>query len=302
MQTLVGNFDGNGWEQYCHRLLPLKYDNYQKVPSKFGGDLGIEGFVISDQFVFQCYCPDGNPTSNDLYTKQRDKITTDIRKLLNNGIELVKIIGHIEIKEWHFLTPNYSSKELLAHCRKKELEVREVSKNHIDSEFRIYIKTEDDFLVERGLLVGSGQAQIDYPPIEIDLEQIEDWALKNNELYKVLDDKLERSGVDGGRKRRLIESNIKCFLIGQNAIETIRSSFPEQYEQIINLKTAYESKLGQTVFMVYDKTPGEILMDTLADFKEELEKGFPKIVSRSLLEVLSQEAVADWMIRCPLDF
>jgi len=44
MNTSNGNMCGSEWDEYCHRLLSLKYSNYyQRVPSKFGGDLGIEG-------------------------------------------------------------------------------------------------------------------------------------------------------------------------------------------------------------------------------------------------------------------
>ena len=59
MNTSNGNMCGSEWDEYCHRLLSLKYSNYyQRVPSKFGGDLGIEGFVQHSGIVFQCYCPD----------------------------------------------------------------------------------------------------------------------------------------------------------------------------------------------------------------------------------------------------
>ena len=67
MNTSNGSMCGTDWDEYCHKLLALKYSYYQQVPSQFGGDLGIEGFVKTSGIVFQCYCPDGEPSSTELY-------------------------------------------------------------------------------------------------------------------------------------------------------------------------------------------------------------------------------------------
>ncbi len=113
--------DGNEWESYCQKLLHMHYKDYQEVPSRFGGDLGIEGFTCSG-FTFQCYCPDEDPSGKDLYELQRDKITRDIAKLIRNASKITELGAGI-IKEWHFLTPIYNSKDLLSHCRLKESDV-----------------------------------------------------------------------------------------------------------------------------------------------------------------------------------
>ena len=38
------------------------------------------------------------------------------------------------------------------------------------------------------------------------------------------------------------------------------------------------------------------------DYKDSLEKDFMNVCETSLLENLAQEAIADWMARCPIDF
>ena len=121
MKISIGEVDGEGWESFCQQLLKLKYssnEGYQGVPDRYGGDLGIEGFTQTGR-VFQCYCPDGEPSHKELYESQRDKITRDISKLLKNETELKLLLGDIIIKEWQFLTPRYDSRELIAHCTKK---------------------------------------------------------------------------------------------------------------------------------------------------------------------------------------
>ncbi len=118
MKTIVGEIDGNDWEKYCQKLFRLKYDDYQEIPARFGGDLGIEGYTKSG-LAFQCYCPDDNPNPKELYISQRDKITSDIRKLIRNGRELKKLLGKTVLNQWHFVTPVYYDKQLVVHCSQK---------------------------------------------------------------------------------------------------------------------------------------------------------------------------------------
>jgi hypothetical protein len=294
---------GIDWDEYCHRLLALKYPNYyQRVPSRFGGDLGIEGFVKNAGIVFQCYCPDGEPTSTELYEKQRDKITTDIRKLVINKTELISILGSSPIKEWHFITPRYDNKDLLTHCRKKELDLISQNNSHIYPDFIILIKTEDDFIREKGILNNNGLIVIDptIPPVPV--SQIKSWVNQNNSLFQNLEHKIRKLTDNPDSIEQLIEINVKSYLIGQNTLENIRSGFPEQYEKIHELKDIWEIRISQRSLIPTGSPPGEILFDALEEYKIDLEKGFPQIISRKILEVLSQEAISDWLIRCPLDF
>ncbi|HIJ55017.1 MAG TPA: hypothetical protein HPQ03_02720 [Deltaproteobacteria bacterium] len=73
-----GEIGGDAWEKYCQKLLKLKYNDYQEVPARYAGDLGVEGFTHTG-IAFQCYCQDGEPISDELYEKQRDKVTKDIK-------------------------------------------------------------------------------------------------------------------------------------------------------------------------------------------------------------------------------
>ncbi|MGD0953090.1 MAG: hypothetical protein ABR985_11985 [Methanotrichaceae archaeon] len=149
--------EGDQWEKYCQILLRLRYPDYQQVPSRFGGDYGIEGFTCSG-LTFQCYCPEEDPGGIDLYNKQRDKITDDINKLIKNA-SAISSLGAGTIQEWHFLTPDFNHKQLLSHCRVKEAEVLSQNLKMVHSEFRIYIKTEDDYIPERQIYIGTGSIE-----------------------------------------------------------------------------------------------------------------------------------------------
>lgn len=89
INTDIGPLDGERWEALIQSVFKRKYDTYQEmVPSP--GDLGIEGFVLGEGIVIQCYCPDEDYDTKTLHEKQRDKITRDIKKLL----DLIRFTGH----------------------------------------------------------------------------------------------------------------------------------------------------------------------------------------------------------------
>jgi len=49
------------------------HTNYQEVPAKHGGDLGLEGFSTNG-CAYQCYAAQGYRDTNSLYEAQRDKM------------------------------------------------------------------------------------------------------------------------------------------------------------------------------------------------------------------------------------
>ena len=301
MRISIGEVDGDGWEDYCQQLLKLKYggDGYQEVPDRFGGDLGIEGFT-QNGLVFQCYCPEGEPTSTELYEGQRNKVTRDISKLLKNETELKKLLGTILIEEWHFLTPRYESKDLIAHCTKKTQEVLSSGKSHISLDFKILIRSESDFIPEHDILISAGNRQIspDAPPVSD--EEVAEWKASNNEYFLTLEEKLGRIITNNDKRNIQTINMIKCYLLGQNILEKIRKDFPSHYEKIINLKDATESSVE--IASALNTNPGEHLKSTLSEYRENIDSQLSKSIDRPTVIRLGQEAIADWLIRCPLDF
>lgn len=92
MTFIEGYMTGNAWEELCVKCYRLRYqrEHYTAIPAVQGGDAGIEGFTHSG-IVHQCYCPERIYSDNELYTHQRDKLTADIEKLMNNGERLKKL-------------------------------------------------------------------------------------------------------------------------------------------------------------------------------------------------------------------
>jgi len=302
MRISIGEVDGEGWESFCQQLLKLKYgsnEGYQEVPDRYGGDLGIEGFTQTGR-AFQCYCPDGEPSHKELYESQRDKITRDISKLLKNESELKRLLGDIIIKEWQFLTPRYDSKELIVHCTKKTQEVRSSGKSHVSQDFTILIRTESDFIPERDTLISAGHGQISPDPAPISEEEVTEWKTSNNEYFKTLEEKLGKIIPDNDKRNIQTINMIKFYLLGQNILEHIRKEFPSHYEKIIKLKNATESNVK--IASALSNDPGEHLKHTLSEYQENIDSQLNRSIERSTIMRIGQEAISDWLIRCPLDF
>src|SRR5699024_8374965 len=220
--------DGDGWEILVHKILSKRYpDSYNKVPAKFRGDLGVEGFTYKGH-AFQCYCPDGNPSSVELYENQRDKITKDINKFIQNENKLFKILDDIKIHRWKFVTPKVENKDLQKHCRKKERKVRDANCKHVNNgEFRIQIVDENNYISEINQLHDVHGLKYDAVIPEVDDSQIEKWKSEENEFYTNLDNKLSKVVSEKEKKEEFIKANIKTLIEGEAILPNLNVKFPD---------------------------------------------------------------------------
>jgi hypothetical protein len=292
--------EGDQWEKYCQSLLRLRYrDDYQQVPARFGGDFGIEGFTCSG-LTFQCYCPDEDPSGIDLYEKQRNKITKDIKKLIKNA-SVISSLGAGTIHEWHFLTPDFNHRRLLSHCREKESEVRHRDLKTVNSEFRIYIKTEDDYIPERQMYIGTGGHRVQ-PAGEVpNTSDLEKLLKSDNEIVRNIKMKLAKLNVPSDQRERLTKQLVSGYIVGQGELEILNEKFPSTYQSIRQLKSAVESQLEIQALSNPDNN-ATILPAILQDYRGKLSADFSGCLSSALITKLSTEAISDWLGRCPLDF
>lgn len=291
--------NGDDWEDYCQKLLRLRYEDYQEVPAQFGGDYGIEGFTRSG-LVFQCYCPDEDPSGKDLYDKQRDKITKDIKKLIKNASK-ISALGAGTIGEWHFLTPCYNNRSLLSHCRSKEENVRNEKLRNVHPEFTIYLKIEDDYILERQTLLGAGGHLV--PPTSKDppSEELEKFLTSDNEIVQNIKTKLDKLAIASERRANLTRQLVSGYVVGQNELDTLNEKFPLTYTSVLQLKSATESQL-EIQALRCSTNKGDILSEILQEYEGDLSKDFSGSLSSALIKRLSTGAISDWLGRCPLDF
>lgn len=190
----VLDWDGDGWERHCLGLLRMRYKEpgqFERIPSSDHGDLGIEGFS-HDGCAYQCYAPDGPLPIKDRYEKQRDKLTADISKLINNGPDLEAILGGVTIQTYVFMTPVHNSRRLNQHAKTKAAEVRAKSLRHCSPNFDIVIHTEEDYAAERQELLNLGLHKLQLDPLPVPEAAVQSYVASNPDLIATIDGKLSR--------------------------------------------------------------------------------------------------------------
>jgi len=298
VRTSIGQMDGDQWENYCQTLLRLRYEDYQEVPAQFGGDLGIEGFTRSG-LVFQCYCPDEDPSGEDLYVYQRDKITKDISKLIKNAAG-VAALGAGTIKEWHFLTPRYNSRHLVEHCRVKETEVQAQNLANIHREFIIMLKTEDDYITERHIFREASGHKI-HPPTLEPSTGVDEMLKSDNQIVQNIRTKLGKLSLRPEDHAKLTRHLVTGYVIGQSDLQFLNQRFPVTYHAVVGLKDAVEFQLALRV-VFSTQIGGALLQEVLAHYENKLSQDLNRSLAPSLIVRLGTEALSDWLGRCPLDF
>ena len=86
---------------------------------------------------------------------------------------------------------------------------------------------------------------------------------------------------------------------GQNLLEELRKC-PTVYEQIVKVKRGQEDFLA-TECMVATGSAAQILQDALKAIKAAVAKAAVGVSDHNT-NAMAWEAVADWLLRCPLDF
>lgn len=298
-----GELSGQDWEDICNKLFHLRYkDNYQEVPARYGGDYGIEGFTF-DGDLFQCYCPEDEEfSSKSLYQLQMEKITKDIKKLISNILKLRELNKNAQIKNWHFVTPSYDSKNLVEHCRKKEQEVQKNISQHVTKDFKIILQTENAYVEELQYVVNSKYFSIKSIDKILTNEDLQSISSSKNEIIEKIRNKLLKLDSlknDNEKLNKWTFLVFRYFIIGQEELEVLNKSYPDTYKKITRLKNSTERAVEQKSLLGLELID---LQTIQKEYKEELEKDFMNVCETSLLENLAQEAIADWMARCPIDF
>ena len=307
LQTEFGSFDGDKWEQICKVCFYRMYDGdelYIHIEATPGDD-GIEGFTTKGK-VFQCYCPDRSYSSEELYEKQRDKINTDLKKLKNKECEIKKHLGGIKIKAWYLITPEIRKKEIIAYCNKKAEEVRSWSLSIIDNANFMVIAVDIDFIrPELSSVLLSVNKKIIYTPKEQTTDD-DIQKYKNDESYLVDNaiDKHSKQLIQGGadisKASQLTHKTISNYLDGKKILNLWSDQIPTEFEKFKMIIRQEEDEIEhQSLY------PSEDHYKRYTELKKNIEAKIRDNFGQldvSTIKSLSNFIVADWILRCPLNF
>lgn len=290
------------WQELVRRLLTIKYGvgEFIPIPDTVHGDCGIEGFT-RDGKAFQCYAATEPLNSRELTTKQKAKITTDIRKLVQYKDQLSGLLGPTVLKEWILVVPRWEDKSLLAHAEEKLKAIRSLGITFISPTIVPGICMGESFIVERQQLIRGGLESLRINTSLVDRVQITDWVSANDELVARLYRKAmairHQDELTAGQLR---DESVRQYLDGQNALAKLRADYPEIFETVDRIKKDKEHFLASES-LTTSSLPPEHWRETRDSLQAELTAALSGLSTFTVRQFV-HEAVADWLIRCPLDF
>lgn len=293
---------GDDWQELIVRLLKMRYTvgQFVEVPDTVHGDCGIEGFS-RDGTAFQCYAPEEPLSVRERTKKQKAKVAGDLRKLIQNAPTLARLLGDTVLRRWVLIVPRWEDKELHAYADEQARQVRAAQLPFISADFAASIATAADFTVERQKLVTTRIPTLRIPLEEVRPDECDDWAQANDELIQNLDRKsLAICHSNAVHARKLRDEFVRQYLRGKNALDKLRNEYPQVYEVAHTVKQDREAFLASES-LIPDSLPPQKLRETLNRLEEQLRGGLPGI-DQLTVDQLIHEAVADWLLRCPLDF
>ena len=302
MTANVTRLSGDDWEAWANRLLSHHYGptDYQRVPAKDRGDGGIEGFCLSKREAFQCYGCEEPISVEERYKKQRDKMTADIQKFIDNKLVLQALFGQLKMKRWVFFVPHFDSKEIVAHAARKAQEVIDAGLPYVDDDFCVVVCQETDFAVARDQLINATSQGLKFTTASITTEDVKAWTQSNDVLLGVLKGKIDKLPTFRTQVQRdaFVIKVLHWYLSGQALLDRLRE-YPQVYEKVIETKSHREEFLAMGA--LNGSASNVVVLETIKDFKDTLKRE-AKELHDFCADQLAYEAVADWLIRCPLEF
>lgn len=309
---IEGYMNGNAWEDLCVKCYRIRYqnENYTYIPAAQGGDAGIEGFT-QNGIVHQCYCPEREYSDDELYAHQRDKLTKDIDKLLNNG-ERLKKLGVPTIVEWHFDIPEYKDSRIIIHAESKQKEVlkakseKRTKLSYISDDFKIVIKIAEDFTPEISRIIRTNLTDMRLN-LAIKHQDTLDWSKCDSQKVANIRRKVKAvmNTCDDNNPdlNYIINDYVDFYISGLDIMNTLQLNFPELYEDLYGLEQSYKREVSIRTHMNTNKELNQSLFDKiLNDFQQKLENDFSRVLSQASIGELKQDLVASWLADCSMEF
>ncbi|QWG23225.1 hypothetical protein KMZ93_25370 [Bradyrhizobium sediminis] len=301
MVSAVQVWNPDDWEVFALSLLQSRHGalDVHKIPAAHKGDFGIDYYCTTQAVAYQCYVAQEPIDIVTRADRQKKKITTDIGKIVSNASEVSKLFMGVPIKHWILLTPVHDSKDVNLHCAKKTLEIRKLNCAHLDGHFEIDIHDQKSFPVAA---VAAGisaltKVTLDVPhptAQEMTLWQAGSPSLLANATHKLM----KRAGPD--KIQEVVAEAVRSFLQGNAILDALRSTAPDLHERVI-ASVALRSRRLSFAGPQGGPGPGSILNAEIENLIAAI-KGAATNLSDDNAERIALGAVAEWIMRCPLDF
>lgn len=305
-KTNIGAFDGKSWEALCQLVFKKKYASagYQQIQAS-PGDFGLEGFTLLTGYGFQCYCPEKQYPSKELYETQRDKITRDLGKLKTYQDDIAKRINGTKLHHWVFVTPELDKNSLLTHARTKEAEVRAWNLPIIGDDFRIHLYDAEHYFTEINEIRSTTGLALNFDAIPPALQAL-------NELPEQYEKNVKRKcGLRLAPKAaainyvqlvdRLHRQTLNNFLEADAFFRRIEESAPVLYFRLLRLINEYENHVIETA-ATWVGTEDELTVHVRDGLAARVSRELGPEFDETTASQVSRHMVARWLAICQLDY
>jgi hypothetical protein len=206
------------------------------------------------------------------------------------------------MRRWVLTVPLHDSAEVNAHLAKKTSEIRSLNLAYATADFEAIVQDLESFDQSSRSTRAMQRHSISLPMPPASKQQIEQWSQSENSLVEALGTKLRKRVTDNteGEIDTLVAEAVGWFLERENAFEGLRSTAPELHEKLLAVITRRTTQLR-----LYGPPPQghahQILRDELEDLIADLRAEVPNFSQTSAHRV-GLGTIADWLMRCPLDF
>lgn len=289
----------------CQQAFKIKYGEhgYQEMVAS-PGDFGIEGFTKKTGLAFQCYCPNKQYTQDELYEKQRDKITVDLNKLKKYAEQIMERLGQVKINEWIFVTPEVNQNKILSHVQSKQGEVLSWKLPFLSDDFVILVKDGDFYSSEfykiqtiRGekILLSSNEEGLSFHGEENDLTEYESNINRKNSIRVSGDQSQSKNKLE-----KLNEITFNKWFEGERFVKKIEKDAPQIFYHLARIINQYEEEVSELSLSWNEGA--DKLVDRVRDgLFERIKEELPSISATDQRKI-SDHMVAKWIALCPLDF
>lgn len=301
MESAVQVWNPDDWESFSLSLLQHRHGilNVHKIPAAHQGDFGIDYYCTKAAVAYQCYAVEEPIDISTRAERQKKKITTDLRKIVANHVEITKLFLGLPIKHWILLAPNHDSKDVNLHCSKKTADMRKANCPALDVTFEVGIHDPSSFpkdAVALGISSVSSTRLSIPPPSQ---QELDAWIAGSTDLLANATRKLsKRTGVD--QVQEAVADATKSFLQGNALLDALRNGSPELHEKVMSAINSRARRL-QFAGPQGGETAGAILHNELDSLISAMRSAAPSL-SNENAEQIAYGAISEWIMRCPLDF
>lgn len=301
MVSAVHVWNPDDWESFALSLLQSRHGalNVHKIPAAHKGDLGIDFYCTAECVAYQCYVAQEPIDIATRADRQKKKITTDVKKLIDRPKDVSSLFLGKPVKHWLLLTPIHDSKDVNIHCANKTVEVRNKQYPHLCQSFEVGVHDQKSFPEAAVLASFNTLSTLSLSVTSPTDEEMAAWKAGSPDLLDNATKKLAKRTAPFDLEAAVTDA-VQHFLKGNAMLDSLRSSAPDLFERISGAVSARSRRLSFTGPQG-GPAAGAILNTELSALVAAIKSAAPNL-SEDNAEEIALGALSEWIMRCPLDF